>query len=161
MEAAAAGLTLGLSQDEIARGIAAYKVMGRRGALWTGTGINLVDDSYNANPDSMRCAIESISDMPGRHVCVLGDMLEMGPEAASMHYELGRYAVEKGMELLLCCGELGREIARGAGDKGRWFGSREELAAALPGLIRQGDTVLVKASRGMHLEEIADKLKKL
>ena len=161
MEAAAAGLTLGLSQDEIARGIAAYKVMGRRGALWTGTGINLVDDSYNANPDSMRCAIESISDMPGRHVCVLGDMLEMGPEAASMHYELGRYAVEEGMELLLCCGELGREIARGAGDKGRWFGSREELAAALPGLIRQGDTVLVKASRGMHLEEIADKLKKL
>ena len=161
MEAAAVGMSLGLSEEEIARGIAAYKVMGRRGAVWTGDKLTLVDDSYNANPDSMRCAINSMADMPGRHVCILGDMLEMGPEAASMHYELGKYAVDKGMELLLCCGELGREIARGAGDRGMWFKSREELTAALPQLICPGDTVLVKASRGMHLEEISEELKKL
>lgn len=161
MEAAAVGMSLGLSNEEIARGIAAYKVMGRRGALWSGDKLTLVDDSYNANPDSMRCAIDSMRDMPGRHVCVLGDMLEMGPEAGQMHYELGKYAVENGMELLLCCGELGRETARGAGDRGVWFKSREELAKALPRFINQGDTVLVKASRGMHLEEIADELKRL
>lgn len=161
MEAAAVGMSLGLSEEEIARGIAAYKVMGRRGAVWTGDKLTLVDDSYNANPDSMRCAVNSMADMPGRHVCILGDMLEMGPEAASMHYELGKYAVDKGMELLLCCGELGREIARGAGDRGMWFKSREELTAALPQLICPGDTVLVKASRGMHLEEISEELKKL
>ena len=161
MEAAAVGMSLGLSNEEIARGIAAYKVMGRRGALWSGDKLTLVDDSYNANPDSMRCAIDSMRDMPGRHVCVLGDMLEMGPEAGQMHYELGKYAVENGMELLLCCGELGRETARGAGDRGVWFESREELAKALPRFINQGDTVLVKASRGMHLEEIADELKRL
>ncbi len=161
MEAAAVGMSLGLSEEEIARGIAAYKVMGRRGAVWTGDKLTLVDDSYNANPDSMRCAINSMADMPGHHVCILGDMLEMGPEAASMHYELGKYAVDKGMELLLCCGELGREIARGAGDRGMWFKSREELTAALPQLICPGDTVLVKASRGMHLEEISEELKKL
>ena len=161
MEAAAVGMSLGLSNQEIARGIAAYKVMGRRGALWSGDKLTLVDDSYNANPDSMRCAIDSMRDMPGRHVCVLGDMLEMGPDAGQMHYELGKYAVENGMELLLCCGELGRETARGAGDRGVWFESREELAKALPRFINQGDTVLVKASRGMHLEEIADELKRL
>lgn len=161
MEAAAVGMSLGLSSEEIARGIAAYKVMGRRGALWSGDKLTLVDDSYNANPDSMRCAIDSMRDMPGRHVCVLGDMLEMGPGAGQMHYELGKYAVENGMELLLCCGELGRETARGAGDRGVWFESREELAKALPRFINQGDTVLVKASRGMHLEEIADELKRL
>ena len=161
MEAAAVGMSLGLSNEEIARGIAAYKVMGRRGALWSGDKLTLVDDSYNANPDSMRCAIDSMRDMPGRHVCVLGDMLEMGPEAGQMHYELGKYAVENGMELLLCCGELGRETARGAGGRGVWFESREELAKALPRFINQGDTVLVKASRGMHLEEIADELKRL
>ena len=154
-------MSLGLSNEEIARGIAAYKVMGRRGALWSGDKLTLVDDSYNANPDSMRCAIDSMRDMPGRHVCVLGDMLEMGPEAGQMHYELGKYAVENGMELLLCCGELGRETARGAGGRGVWFESREELAKALPRFINQGDTVLVKASRGMHLEEIADELKRL
>ena len=85
----------------------------------------------------------------------------MGPEAGQMHYELGKYAVENGMELLLCCGELGRETARGAGDRGVWFESREELAKALPRFVNQGDTVLVKASRGMHLEEIADELKRL
>lgn len=161
MEAAAVGMSLGLSNEEIARGIAAYKVMGRRGALWSGDKLTLVDDSYNANPDSMRCAIDSMRDMPGRHVCVLGDMLEMGTDAGQMHYELGKYAVENGMELLLCCGELGRETARGAGDRGVWFESREELAKALPRFINQGDTVLVKASRGMHLEEIADELKRL
>ena len=160
MEAAAVGMSLGLSREEIAAGIAAYKVMGRRGALWAGEKLTLVDDSYNANPDSMRCAIDSLRDMPGRHVCVLGDMLEMGPEAGQMHYNLGKYAVENGVELLLCCGELGREIARGAGDRGHWFESREQLAQALPGFIAQGDTVLVKASRGMHLEEIAEELKK-
>ena len=160
LEAAAVGMSLGLSREEIAAGIAAYQVMGRRGALWTGEKLTLVDDSYNANPDSMRCAIDSLRDMPGRHVCVLGDMLEMGPEAGQMHYDLGKYAVENGVELLLCCGELGREIARGAGDRGHWFESREQLAQALPGFIARGDTVLVKASRGMHLEEIAEELKK-
>lgn len=161
MEAAAAGMTLGLSQEEIARGIAAYKVMGRRGAVWTGERLTLVDDSYNANPDSMRCAIDSMADIPGRRICILGDMLEMGPEAGQMHFRLGRYAVEKGMDQVLCCGELGREIALGAGEKGRWFSSMEDLAGELPELIKQGDTVLVKASRGMHLEEIAERLKKL
>ena len=160
MEAAAVGMSLGLSREEIAAGIAAYKVMGRRGALWAGEKLTLVDDSYNANPDSMRCAIDSLRDMPGRHVCILGDMLEMGSEAGQMHYDLGKYAVENGAELLLCCGELGREIARGAGDRGHWIESREQLAEALPGFIATGDTVLVKASRGMHLEEIAEELKK-
>ncbi len=161
LEAAAVGMSLGLSEEEIAAGIASYQVMGRRGALWSGERLTLVDDSYNANPDSMRCAIDSLRDMPGRHVCVLGDMLEMGPEAGQMHYELGKYAVENGAELLLCCGELGREIALGAGDRGHWFESREELVRALPRFIARGDTVLVKASRGMHLEELAEELKRL
>lgn len=161
MEAAAVGMALGLSEIEIARGIAAYKVVGRRGAVWTGEKLTLVDDSYNANPDSMRCAIESMKDMPGRHVCILADMLEMGQESEAMHLELGKYAAQNGMELVLCCGELGRAIAMGAGEKGRWFKSREELAQALPELISTGDTVLVKASRGMHLEEISEKLKQM
>lgn len=161
MEAAAAGLVLGLGEDEIADGIASYQVVGRRGAVWTGDKLTLVDDCYNANPDSMRSSIDSLTDMPGRHVCILGDMLEMGRDSAAMHYELGRYAVEKGVKLVICCGELGREIARGAGDLGQWYSSREELIHDLPQLIGQGDTVLVKASRGMHLEEISEQLKKL
>jgi len=161
LEGAAVGFTLGLGDKEIERGIAQYKVVGRRGAV-TATGrLTLVDDCYNANPDSMRCAIESLKEMPGRRVCILADMLEMGRGAEQMHYELGRYAVDSGCELVLCCGVLGREIARGAGSRGVYFESREELAGALPGLIKVGDTVLVKASRGMHLEEISEMLKNL
>ena len=88
-------------------------------------------------------------------------MLEMGPESAQMHAELGRYAAEKGVELLLCCGELGREIARGAGARARWYPTVGELCEALPALLRRGDRVLVKASRGMHLEEAAEAVKRL
>ncbi len=158
---AAAGLVLGLTDEEIARGVAAYETVGRRG-LVTDTGfLTLVDDSYNANPDSMASSLASLTDLPGRKVCILGDMLEMGPEAGQMHYDLGRRAAALGMDLVLCCGELSRETARGAGAAGRHFESREELTAALPGLIRAGDAVLVKASRGMRFEEIAEALKLL
>lgn len=159
MEAAAVGFTLGLSPAEIARGIASYQVLGRRGAVTVTETLTLVDDCYNANPDSMHCALDSLQDMPGRHVAVLADMLEMGSGGEQMHYDLGRYAVEGGVSLVLCYGRLGREIAKGAGSRGRWFESRQALAEAVPALIEKGDTVLVKASRGMHLEEISDLLK--
>lgn len=159
MEAAAVGFTLGLSQEEIERGIAGYQVVGRRGAVTVTEKITLVDDCYNANPDSMRCAMDSMKDMPGRHVAILADMLEMGSGGEQMHRELGRYAVDNGIALVLCCGQLGREIAEGAGSRGRWFESRQALAEALPELLEKEDTVLVKASRGMHLEEISELLK--
>ena len=161
LEGAAVGFALGLSDEEIERGIRAYETVGRRGAILDTGLVTLVDDSYNANPESMRCAIDSLTEISGRHVCVLGDMLEMGPESARMHAELGRYAAEKGVDLLLCCGELGREIARGAGELARWYPTVGELCAALPALLRRGDRVLVKASRGMHLEEAAEAVKHL
>ena len=159
MEAAAVGFTLGLSREEIERGIASYQVVGRRGAVTSTEKLTLVDDCYNANPDSMRCAIDSMKELPGRHVAILADMLEMGNGGEQMHYDLGRYAVAQGVELVLSCGQLGRKIAEGAGSSGHWFQSRQALANALPELLKKGDTVLVKASRGMHLEEISDLLK--
>lgn len=159
LEGAAVGLVMGLTEEEIARGVASFAPVGRRSAV-TDTGfLTLVDDSYNANPDSMLCAVESLGELPGRKVCILGDMLEMGPEAGQMHYDLGREAVRAGAGLVLCCGELSEETARGAGERGRHFASREALLAALPGLLQKGDVVLVKASRGMRFEEIAEALK--
>ena len=161
LEGAAVGLAAGLTDDEITRGIAAYETVGRRSAV-TDTGcITLVDDSYNANPDSMLSGIQSLADMPGRKVCILGDMLEMGPEAGQMHYELGRRAAEAGVSAVLTCGELAEQISRGAGERGRHFESLKVLIEALPELIQKGDVVLVKASRGMHFEEIAEALKRL
>lgn len=161
LEGAAVGFALGLSDEEVAAGIAGYKILGRRGIV-TDTGrISIVDDSYNANPDSMRSSIDSLAELPGRKVCILGDMLEMGADAPKMHYDLGAYAAEKGMSAVLCCGELSRETARGAGNIGRHYDSVEELIAALHETIQTGDRVLVKASRGMHFERIAEALKEL
>ncbi len=161
LEGAAVGILLGLSDAEIAAGVAAFETVGRRAAV-TDTGfITLVDDSYNANPDSTRCGVDSLARLPGRHVCILGDMLELGEKAPQMHFDTGRYARENGMDLVLCCGELGREIAAGAGEIGRHFESRDALIAALPSLLRKSDRVLVKASRGMRFELIAEAIKAL
>jgi UDP-N-acetylmuramoyl-tripeptide--D-alanyl-D-alanine ligase len=109
----------------------------------------------------MRCAIDSISDMPGRHIAVLADMLEMGEGGKQLHLDIGQYTVSKGIERVLCCGELGKYIAQGAGERGEWYDSLESLKQALPEKLTDGDTILVKASRGMHLEEVSEFLKNL
>ena len=159
LEGAAVGLVLGLTEEEIAAGIAGFETVGRRSAV-TDTGkITLVDDSYNANPDSVKCGVDSLMQLPGRHVCILGDMLELGEEEEAMHRDVGAYAASRGVDLVLCSGRLGAAIAEGAGERGRWFASVDELNRALPELIREGDRVLVKASRGMRFERIAEALK--
>ena len=161
LEGAAVGIVLGLSDEEIRDGIASYRPVGSRSALTQTAYLTLIDDCYNANPDSVKSGIESLKELPGRHVCVLGDMLELGEQKHEMHRQIGAYAVEQGIDLLLCTGALGADIAEGAGKIGRWFPDKENLVAALPGLIREGDCVLVKASRGMHFESIAQALKEL
>ena len=161
LEGAAVGFALGLSDEEIGAGIASFATVGRRSAVTETGRITLIDDSYNANPDSMKCGMDSLIPLKGRHVAVLGDMLELGEQEKEMHLDVGRYAARKGIDLVLCQGPLAKELAAGAGERGRWFETKDELIAALPGLIREGDQVLVKASRGMHFEEIAEALKEL
>ena len=161
LEGAAVGLVMGLTDEEIAGGVAAYETVGRRAAV-TDTGyLTLIDDCYNANPDSARCGIDSLLSMPGRHVCILGDMLELGAREREMHYALGRYAAEKGVDLVLTNGALSEETARGAGERGIYFADRTELIAALPTLLQTGDKVLVKASHSMRFDEISEVLKAL
>ena len=161
LEGAAVGFALGLSEEEIAAGIAAYEPVGRRAAV-TDTGkLLLIDDCYNANPDSVRSGIDSMAALGRRRVCILGDMLELGDEGPELHRQVGEYAAEKGVELVLSCGQLGAEITRGAGAAGRYFDTAEDLIEALPGLLQQGDAVLVKASRGARFERISEAIKTL
>ncbi len=156
---AAVGLAFGLTDAEIAAGVAAYQTVGRRGAV-TDTGcLTLIDDCYNANPDSCRCGVDSLLQLPGRPVCIFGDMLELGEDAPAMHAALGRYAREKGVALTLCCGALSEETARAAG--GIHYVNQEALIDDLPRRLKKGDAVLVKASRGMRFEQIAEALKQL
>ncbi|HYF25338.1 MAG TPA: UDP-N-acetylmuramoyl-tripeptide--D-alanyl-D-alanine ligase [Baekduia sp.] len=128
---------------------------GRRGQRrTTQTGITVVDDCYNANPMSMRAALDDLAaTAPGRKIAVLGDMLELGPQERALHEEIGAHARAAGIELLVTVGP------RAAAMDGDAHADDAAGAAELvPGLVREGDTVLVKASRGVGLEAVVEAL---
>ncbi len=160
--AAAVCLNFGMSDKDIAAGIAAYKPVGGRAAVVEAEGYTVINDCYNANPDSMKSAIESLAMCPGRRVAVLGDMYELGSESVNMHREMGEVCVKEGIEALITCGELGADIAEAAKEAGMTnvthFADCESLTGAICGLVKQGDYVLVKASHGLHLEAVVDAL---
>jgi UDP-N-acetylmuramoyl-tripeptide--D-alanyl-D-alanine ligase len=121
----------------------------------------VIDDCYNANPMSMRAALDDLAaSASGRRVAVLGDMLELGPDERRFHAEIGAHARDAGVELLVAVGPLAQHI--GAGHAGGAVHAVADAAAAaelLPGLLEPGDTVLVKASRGVGLEVVARALR--
>ena len=161
LEAAAVGMEMGLGDEEIARGIASFATVGRRAAIVRTEKLTLLDDCYNSNAEALRSGIDSLTELPGRKVCILGDMLELGETARDAHFSSGAYAAEKGVARLLCCGEHAGAYCDGAGAIARRFPDRASLIAALGEEIREGDCVLVKASRGAHFEEISEALKVL
>ena len=161
LEGAAVGLRLGLTEGEIAAGIAAYTPVGHRARRLRTEKLTVIDDCYNANPTSTASALRSLAQCEGRRVAILGDMLELGADSAALHYQTGLLAASCGVDLVLTQGEAAAEIARGAGARGQHFPDRPGLLAALPTLIRPGDTVLVKASRSLRFEEYTEALLKL
>lgn len=161
LEGAAVGMEMGLTDEEIARGIAAFQTVGRRSAVIHTGKLTLLDDCYNSNAEALRSGIDSLLELPGRPVCILGDMLELGQSAAAIHRAGGAYAKEKGVRRLLCCGNYADDYCDGAGEIARKFADRGALIAALREEIREGDCVLVKASRGARFEEISEALKVL
>ncbi len=161
LAAAAVAMELGLTDEEIARGLLSYKTVGHRSRVVRTPFCTLIDDCYNANPTSNRAAIDSMMRLAGRKVCVLGDMREMGENSRALHREIGRYAAEKGVELLLTQGDEAAFFAEGAGAIARHFPDRPSLLAALPELLRPGDVVLVKASHGPRFEDVAERIENL
>ena len=121
--------------------------------------IVVVNDCYNANPMSMRAALDDLAaTAAGRRIGVLGDMLELGSEEARFHREVGAHAREAGVDLLVTVGPLAAEIGRTFGRAHHHMPDAAAAAAALPALVREGDTILVKGSRGMGLEVVAEAL---
>lgn len=161
LEGAAVGIEMGLADEEIARGIWEFETVGRRANVVKTGYITLIDDCYNANPDSVKCGIDSLKKNSGRKVCILGDMLEMGENKEELHADVGRYASENGVELLLTVGKLSENTSKGASIEKKHFDTNAELIAELPKLIKPGDTVLVKASNYMRFDEISEALKLL
>lgn len=167
LAAAAVGECLGLSPEEITRGLAAAEMTGMRLEVKRGwRGCLIIDDTYNASPDSVKAALELLvqEHPPGRTVALLGDMYELGSESLSGHREVGRTAADLGVDLLLTIGGLAREIAAGAGGGGlppervRHFENKGAVVDFLKGYLTEGDLLLVKGSRGMKMEEITSAL---
>ncbi|MDO4568190.1 MAG: UDP-N-acetylmuramoyl-tripeptide--D-alanyl-D-alanine ligase [Clostridia bacterium] len=152
----AVGLELGVDPARCAEGILSYRPeFGRMRVVRTG-GVTVLDDVYNANPTSVKASLDILARADGRKVAVLGDMLELGAEGARYHREVGEYAVRLGVDCIIAVGEHAEDVcapANGALETHR-FADREALLAALGALVRPGDTVLVKASRGLALEGV-------
>lgn len=156
LAAAAMALAAGAGFDAIVEGLqAARPVKGRQVARALPGGNVLVDDSYNANPGSVAAAIATLAG-DGEAWLVLGDMRELGPEAAALHAEAGRQARSAGLARVWTTGALAREASAAFGDGGRHFDSREALAAALRTALAQarGVRCLVKGSRGSAMDQV-------
>jgi UDP-N-acetylmuramoyl-tripeptide--D-alanyl-D-alanine ligase len=153
--AAAAALALDIAADAVARGLATYS--GTKGRLQTHAcilGATLIDDTYNANPDSVLAAIQVLAARPGKRVLVLGDMGELGPDAAFLHREVGERARAAGIDRLLCLGDLSLNAVQGFGKGAMHFERIEELLAEVEQTLGHDVTVLVKGSRFMQMERV-------
>ena len=159
LAAVAVGRLLGLSDEQLKNGVEAYKTVGSRANVVNTGRLRIIDDCYNANPTSVKASLDTLKNFSGRTVAILGDMKELGANELSLHYDTGAYAKEIGIDRVISAGPLAKELAKGAGDI--WFGSIEELENELPSLLKDGDTVLVKASHSMHFEKIVEFLKTL
>jgi UDP-N-acetylmuramoyl-tripeptide--D-alanyl-D-alanine ligase len=159
LAAAACALAAGASPQAVEQGLQAFvPVKGRSRAMEVvvdGRERTLIDDTYNANPDSVRAAIDVLADLPAPRLLVLGDMGEVGHEGPAFHAEAGRYAHGKGIEHLLVLGDLARDcvdVFPGA----RHFESMDDLNAAAVALVPQVGSMLVKGSRFMRMERVVE-----
>lgn len=155
LAAISVGVALGIDLDEMARRTPGIELSSLRGEqVQLEGGSVLINDCYNANPVSMRAALDHLSSAAsGRKLAVLGEMGELGPDAHTFHRHTGEHARQCGVELLIGVGEMAREY-----EPDLWFASAPEAAGALPELIAEGDTILVKGSRAVGLEVVAERL---
>jgi len=158
-------LTLGMKTSEIITGIESYEPSAGRGKTETWKGITFIDDTYNANPFSVRNAIEALKAMrtESKKLMVFGDMLEMGVEARSSHENMGRLIADAGISHLFCYGEDSRYTVESAKAGGIVFSehyeTKKDLAEALHSVLKPGDIVLFKGSRGVAIEDIISLIK--
>ena len=168
LAAVCVGSLLGLTEEEIQKGIAKVKAVGGRSHIIRMEDRVVIDDCYNANPVSMCAALDLLCTALTRKVAVLGDMFELGEGEKEMHARVGAYAVEKGIDILICIGTLARDMQEGAkraaektdGCKTQifYFQEKQEFLEKWKQILQKDDAILVKASHGMAFEEIVSAL---
>jgi UDP-N-acetylmuramoyl-tripeptide--D-alanyl-D-alanine ligase len=159
LAAATAALAAGVALADVRQGLAAFR--GVKGRLQRRPGLNgavLLDDTYNANPDSVRAGIDVLAATIGKQILVLGDMGEIGDMTSQFHDEVGGYAKSQGIDRLLALGEASALAAHNFGAGGQHFKKIEDLIAVLASELTPQTTVLIKGSRFMRMERVADAL---
>ncbi len=150
LAAAACAFAVGIKEKVIAEGLSTFRpYTGRLQVKSTASGATVIDDTYNANPDSVRAAIDVLAGCPAPTVLVLGDMGEVGEQGAEFHREVGSYALSKKITNLLAIGEATRHAVEAFGKGGQHFDSIESLLSSI-----QGKSILVKGSRFMKMERV-------
>jgi len=159
LAAVACAIAANVPFTAIVRGLEAFDpVAGRTHTCQLGDGLLLIDDTYNANPDSVRAAIDVLSDLQGRRVLVLGDMGEIGAQADQLHAEMGHYAAEQGIDAVLTLGEASRHAAEAFGHPDMSFTELDDLQQAL--VAQLPANVLVKGSRSARMERVVQALER-
>ena len=163
--AISAAASIGLSRTEIAKGLAECAPAPMRMSCWTVNGVRVLDDAYNANVDSMKAALQTLESLPvvGRRIAVLGEMAELGDHTITSHQEIGAAAAAAGCDVVVAVGSsAGHTTAAASAGGVREVIEFAEIEAAgewLLGQLREGDAVLLKASRSMRFERLAELLK--
>jgi UDP-N-acetylmuramoyl-tripeptide--D-alanyl-D-alanine ligase len=169
LAAAAVGTALGFSGSAIAQGLSKFRPAAMRSQVSVRHGIKLIIDCYNANPASMTAAVQLLDQVRarGKKIAVLGDMLELGANATQMHEDVGAFVAGHRIDRLVACGLLRKSLAKGAREAGQdpshimEVSDAQAAADVVKAIAKPGDVVLIKASRGMKLERVADALQGL
>lgn len=166
LAALAVGHVLGVSAKKMALGLSRFRPAAMRSQVQTIHGVTLLHDYYNANPASMKVAINLLIDVAGgkRTIAILGDMLELGQSEKDLHRQIGEYVAEQGVDGLIACGAFAKDYVRGAKTKGMPAGqiletrNIEEASRVGKDFVRPGDVVLIKGSRGLRMERLIGEL---
>ena len=164
--AAMVGRLLDLNMDEIVEGISRIEAVSGRSNIINTDDYLMIDDCYNANPVSMKEAIDLLTFANGRKVAVIGDMFELGDNSDKMHYSIGEYLAQKDIDVIILAGENSVNIRNALNDKGiedriSYFKNVDEVNENIEKIIKKGDSILIKASHGMHFEKVIEKIKSI
>lgn len=169
LAATAVGLELGLTLEEIQKGILEAKTIAGRTNLIKANGYQVIDDCYNANPVSMEAALDVLSHAKGRTIAVLGDMGELGEDEKALHFGVGTCVAKKKIHTLFCAGTLAAEYKKGADAFAEstekscrvyYFKEKDDMIEALKSYVKAGDSILIKASHFMDFSKVVDALTK-
>ena len=144
-----------LKEESILKGLADLEMTKMRTQLIPVSNAYILDDTYKSNPESAKAAIDTLMELPAqKHIAILSDMLDLGSEEKQLHFDVGEYAKQKGVDELYCTGPLSRETSDGF--NGKWYETKDEIYEAVKPLLDQDCIVLIKGSRAMKMDTLVD-----